>query len=322
MKIGITGGTGGLGIKLVQKLQEKGHEIVLLVRKSSNISYFQGLKNISYIIGDMQEVESLRKFVKDLDVCYHIAAQVNHTTKENYFRINVEGTRRLCNVLLKHNPGCHLIYCSSIVVGDVNIFSKHILSDYTMSKYEAEKVIDSYMEKNQLNITVVYPGYIYGGNDKNFLPNIINMVQSGLKFMVHGGERNVPVIYVDDLCNLFSMCGENPCTIGKKYSSIEEQEQGMHDFIRIVARMLHCSEPKYIYPKSIMILLSKWNHIQAKLFHGKENPMLSMRIINALSKRGCLFTKELNHELGWKQEISLEEGISRAFHDYEKAGGK
>ena len=46
----VTGGTGFIGIPLVKKLHELGHNLKLLVRESSNIAPFEELSKIEYII--------------------------------------------------------------------------------------------------------------------------------------------------------------------------------------------------------------------------------------------------------------------------------
>ena len=54
----VTGGTGFIGIPLVKKLHQLGHNLKLLVRESSNTAPFKELSNIEYITGDVQDISS------------------------------------------------------------------------------------------------------------------------------------------------------------------------------------------------------------------------------------------------------------------------
>ena len=58
----ITGGTGFLGTHLVKKLNSLGYNLKLLIRKNSNISTFQDLKNIEYSIGEVNSIEFGTRF--------------------------------------------------------------------------------------------------------------------------------------------------------------------------------------------------------------------------------------------------------------------
>ena len=91
-KILITGGTGFVGIPLVKKLIELGHELKLLVRETSDISPFEGLQNIKYMIGDVSDIDSLYKAAEKVDLIYHLAGYVKIWAKNRdlYHRINVD----------------------------------------------------------------------------------------------------------------------------------------------------------------------------------------------------------------------------------------
>ena len=63
----ITGGTGFIGIPLVKKLYEAGHKLKLLIRETSDISPFENLKDIEYIIGDLRDIDSIREASSNID---------------------------------------------------------------------------------------------------------------------------------------------------------------------------------------------------------------------------------------------------------------
>lgn len=313
--IGITGSTGGLGRRLTEHLISKGFKLKALVRKTSNVDYLISL-GVELIYGDMNDMDSLMDFIKNIDICYHVAAQVASTTKEQFFEINVQGTKNVCDSILKYNPSCRLIYCSSIVVKNVNFIRRFTLSHYTMSKYEAEKVVNKYI-KSGLMATIIYPGYIYGPNDKNFMPSVIKMLQYGIKFLIKGGEKNVPVVYIDDLCELFYLAGVNEIAIGKKYVSLKENEIGIHEFLKIVAERMNYPFPDKVYPKIPFVIISFVLDKIYRVFRLKKQPKINMRIVGALSNRAKVFNHEAIKDLGWDHKVSVSDGINKTLAWYE-----
>ncbi|MFX1494386.1 MAG: NAD-dependent epimerase/dehydratase family protein, partial [Promethearchaeota archaeon] len=99
-KILVTGGTGFLGVPLVEKLNELGHDLKLLVRETSDLSPFQKLKNIEYVIGDVRDTESLYKAVENVDLIYHLAAYTRMWARDKsiFEDININGTSNIAKI--------------------------------------------------------------------------------------------------------------------------------------------------------------------------------------------------------------------------------
>ena len=355
MIIGITGGTGGLGRRLAEILLAQGYKIRLLVRNTGNLPFFSD-SEIEYAYGNINDTDSLKVFVDNIDVCFHLAAQVGSACKNKMFLTNVEGTKNLCQAILETNPDCRFIYCSSIVVKNLNVyvFNRLFATDYAISKYYAEKVVLQYM--NCIKTTIVYPGYIFGYYDRNFLPAIIKLLRYGLPFFVRGGEKNAPVIFVDDLCDLLIRSFLSDNAIGKKYVSLEKSDIGIHEFIRIVARELGYAYPSKIYPKWPLVVFIKAHECLSKVFKVTKQkhmhmpnytpmpehmhmpnyipmpehmpnytpipehmPKISIRIINALSSRARFYNNAVT-DLNWTQKTTYHDGIQKTLSYYKETG--
>jgi len=306
--IGITGSTGGLGRRLSELLNARGYHLKCLVRKSSNTN-FLNLKNIELVYGDITDEKSLKEFIKGIDICIHIAAQVSSAPKTVLHQINVEGTRNICEAIRLYNHDCRFIYCSSIVVCNYRKIKKYSYSDYTISKYDAEQVVNQYFD--ELKTTIIYPGYIYGPYDRLLIPSIIKMLKDGLPFYVNGGEKNAPVVYIDDLCELFIKCIFDKKAIGKKYVSLEKTDIGIHEIIRVIASLTGYSVPTKKYPKWFARIYMKIN----TLFLGKTT--LSLREINILSNHAKYFNNA--QEIGWKQKTTIADGLIKAINWYNQS---
>lgn len=311
MIIGITGGTSGLGKRLVENLITKGYRVKVLVRPTGQISDLQKW-GAELVYGDINEPDSLIPLITDIDICYHIAAQVAPANKVQLFKINVMGTKNVCEAILKHNPDCRLVYCSSIIANDIRFYNKFLKSSYAMSKYKAEHLISGYIQKHHLQACIIAPGYIYGPYDRNFMPSILKALKHGINFMIKGGEKNAAVVYVDDLCDLFLLAGIKDVAVGKKYIGVKESDIGIHRFLKIVADKMNYPFPQKVYPKLPLLLMALFLDKAYKALGLQSAPRISIRLIDTLSYNPKRFNDNAIRELGWKQQVTIPEGIDRA----------
>ena len=73
MRILVTGGTGFIGRRLVERLLEQGEYIHILCRSSSDISGLDHSR-ISRFPGDVTDQKTVEKAMQNCDRVYHLAA--------------------------------------------------------------------------------------------------------------------------------------------------------------------------------------------------------------------------------------------------------
>ncbi|ABQ25732.1 NAD-dependent epimerase/dehydratase family protein [Geotalea uraniireducens] len=308
LRIGITGCTGALGQRLTELAAAKGHMVRCLVRNTNAAG-----SDIEIVRGDLLNAESLHEFVKDLDVCIHLAAMVSHASKEQYQAINVTGTENLCNALLLHNPGCRLIHCSTISVLRLRRYLKFLSTNYAISKYYAEKKVTWFQKKKGLKAIIIYPGLIFGPYDSKFIPFIAQSLKKGKVFLVSGGERRAPLIFIDDLCELFLLAAENEKAIGGKYVGVGRLEMGIHDFIRLIAEKTGSPIPWLKFPKWLVFPLAMISEGIYSLLGREKPPALTKRAVDILSIN---FAHSCDNDLGWQPKTTVFEGVDQAWHWY------
>lgn len=307
MRIGITGATGTLGKRLTSKLIDEDNRVFALCRNKDSAIVKLG-SSVEFIEGDITKEDTLEPFVKDLDVCIHLAAQVNHADKSRYWEVNVKGTKNLCNAIIETNKKCRLIYCSSIAVLRFN----EMKTNYSMSKAEGEEIVKSMMNKG-LAATIIYSGLIYGPGDNRFVPHIVNGLKSGSIPLVSGGESWAPVIYIDDLCELFIKSSQSEYAIGKSFLGIQQTSAGIHDFIRIIAEQSGYPVPKRKLPKSGLLLIAKVMEWFYSLPFVKGDSPINKRIVDILTINYHPSSFDNEDQLGWKPRVSMKSGIEAFF---------
>lgn len=314
VRIGITGGTGVLGNKLVDLLLREGADIFCFIRKTSDTEYLEN--KVTLCRGSLTDINSLKEFVSQIDICIHLAAQVSPTTKENYYLHNVIGTDNICKAIIEQNSDCRLINCSSIAAYRISGVCKMQFTDYAKSKLAADKLVDYYIKNAKLKATTIIPGMIYGPGKNVFIPTIIENLRNNKLFLVEGGEQYVPLSYIDDLCNLFIMATKDKKAIGQKYFGINYTEKGMHDFIRMIAVKTRCAVPDKIYSKKMLMFKAIIMKQLYSLFKPTKHPNLSIRMVDVLSINYKLNKEQRNNNLGWVPSVDMETGINMVLDQY------
>ncbi len=173
MKILVTGATGLVGINLVRRLIKAGHDVRILLRKSSQTWPLDGLP-LEKAYGDITKPSTLRSAVDGCEVVFHVAGYVNISpfVRHHTESINVEGVRHIVTACLDAGVK-RLVHTSSIAAigygspdnpatenSEWNF--KDLNNPYCDSKYEGEQVVLQAVRNHSLDAVVVNPGYIIG----------------------------------------------------------------------------------------------------------------------------------------------------------------
>lgn len=100
MRIAVTGANGHVGINLCKSLLEIGHQVNALSHQNT-----RGIKGIpvNLFSGDILDSQSIKLFLEDVDVVFHLAARISITGDQDgiVMRTNAEGTHNILNLALE-----------------------------------------------------------------------------------------------------------------------------------------------------------------------------------------------------------------------------
>ena len=197
-KILITGSSGFIGRNIYSYLIGKGHNVVGLAHK--NI-----IKEQKIIRGDILDLASLKKAMKNIDLVIHCAALVGgHWAKEMY-KVNSEGTRNVLDVAI--NAGVkRIVHMSSLAVADEYIdhfgdsedipYPQEFRNHYTSSKIEAERY--ALKKKEDIKIIILRPGWVWGPGDQN-INEFFQMVKDGRFRFIGSGNNLTYFTHIDNI---------------------------------------------------------------------------------------------------------------------------
>jgi nucleoside-diphosphate-sugar epimerase len=311
-RIGITGSTGVLGTRLMEILLLSQADITCLVRENSVIPYDK--TNVKLVYGDLNDLHAIQQFISQIDVCIHLAAQVNFTQKKQYYKINVEGTENICKTIVAINSQCRLINCSSIAAYRMNGFFKAQYTDYAKSKRKADDVVEYYQQHHGLKAAIVIPGLIYGPGRNKFIPTVLEYLKGDNVYLVRGGEKAAPLTYVDDLCDLLVKAAMNDKSDGHKYFAFSATSTGIHDFIQMIAEKSSVQLPRLRkFPKSWLMLRAIVSEYIFHLFNISGIPRYPKRMVDILSINFELDEDKRNNNLDWSPKTDPQTGLDNCF---------
>jgi len=219
MRVLVTGGAGFIGRWVAKKFLQNQHSIYVIDNLSNgqerNLAEFRSELS-EFIQGDIRDGELVSRVFSEckLDVCVHLAAQVNvqHSIDNSYetFDVNINGTRNLLDEARKHQTA--FVQVSTCFVYDTAYTSRAIdeshplnpRSPYAASKLAADFMAIGYHHTYGLPVTVIRPFNVYGpfqrGDAEGGVVSVfIQKVLNNLSLEVYGdGTQTRDLMYVED----------------------------------------------------------------------------------------------------------------------------
>ena len=319
MNILVTGGTGFIGSHLCETLLARNHQVTLLVKPNDDNRWIDSLP-LSRIIADITDKSALPAAVKDVDYVFHLAAALSANDPQEYYRVNVDGTRNLLKACLESpRPPQRFLLVSSVAAmgpsGKHNTYSEDTpcrpISDYGKSKWQAEQ------ELHHLNgilpWTIVRLPLVYGPRSKGGLYSLVRLVNRGIKLLVGNGQTNVA--YVTDIVDGLIAAIESPNTVGQTYLLGEKHPYSMKEVTDAMARAMNKRAITIWLPLQILYLVSPFSELVGRLRH--RVPLIRFRNIAYLKHRYWrVDTSKAERDLGYISRVPLQEGLARTARWY------
>ena len=181
--LAITGGTGFVGARLLDRALAEGHSVRALARRPQ-----PPRDGVTWIAGDLGDAAALDVLVEGADAVVHVAGVVTAPDRAGFVAGNVEGTRAVLAAATREEVA-RFVHVSSLSAREPG------LSDYGWSKAEAERLVAT----SSRDWTIVRPPGVYGPGDLEQL-DLFRLARRGVVPLPPRGRLSV--IAVDDLARL------------------------------------------------------------------------------------------------------------------------
>jgi len=173
MRILVTGASGFVGRHTVDALLRRGLRVRAMVRPSTDISPLAWRDHADVELARVDLFDDLAPLFDGVDAVIHLAARMRGTPQQQR-RVTVEGTQRLLDAMADSSTR-RLVHVSSVSVYDFDACGDRLdehapLFDpatsprdgYAISKLRQERCVRDFADTNDVALTVVRPGLIWG----------------------------------------------------------------------------------------------------------------------------------------------------------------
>ncbi|MFC4599642.1 dTDP-glucose 4,6-dehydratase [Cohnella hongkongensis] len=304
MNILLTGGAGFIGRWVTKRLLDDGHAVWILDDLSNgreaNLEEFRGHPGLkAFIPGSILDEGLLAELFSahSYEICYHLGASINVQDSiddpRTTFNNDTVGTFYILEQCRKHRV--KVVFMSTCMVYDRCTDSTGITelhptkpaSPYAGAKIGAENMVLSYYYAYGLPTVVIRPFNTYGpfqktGGEGGVVAIFIKNKLAGKTLNIYGdGTQTRDLLYVEDCARFVAEAGYSDAVNGEVVNAGLGRDISINELAELVVgdseRIAHV---EHIHPQS------------------------------EIQKLLCDYSKA-SRLLGWKPEVSLEEGISR-----------
>jgi CDP-glucose 4,6-dehydratase len=259
----VTGATGLLGGWLVQGLQQRGADVVCLVRDWTPTSRFVRERMdqaVTVVRGDICDQALIERLLGEYEVqtVMHLAAQtivgVANRNPVSTFQANIAGTWSVLEACRRSPMVQQIVVASSDKAYGAQeqlpyhegmpLQGRH---PYDVSKSCADLIAQSYAHSYQLPVLVTRCGNFYGGGDLNWnriVPGTIRSVLMGQRPIIRSDGQFVrDYLYVEDgvdaIVTLVEALGRDRALAGQAFNFSTESRVTVLEIVQLMLRLLN-----------------------------------------------------------------------------------
>ena len=221
----VTGAEGFIGSHLVQRLIAKKIKVKAFVQYNSfnNWGWLEDLtsaekKKIDIYLGDIRDINSVKKSLKNCDAVAHLAALIaipySYVSPDTYIDTNIKGTTNILQCCREMKVKKIIHTSTSEVYGTakyIPIDETHPLqgqSPYAATKIGADQIALSFYRSFDLPIVILRPFNTFGPRQsaRAIIPTIITQALKKNKIKLGNLNPTRDFNYIDDTVDAFIKC--------------------------------------------------------------------------------------------------------------------
>ena len=333
-RILVTGASGFIGSFIVEEALRRGMQVWAAVRKSSSRQYLQD-ERIRFFELNLSSESELKEQLKDVrfDYVVHAAGVTKCLHKEDFHRINTEGTIHLVKALAAVKmPVKKFVYLSSLsifgAIHEEQPYEEIKETDhpqpntaYGKSKLEAEAFLDKWATEvgnGSFPYVVLRPTGVYGPREKDYFL-MAKSIKGHTDFSVGYKRQDITFVYVTDVVQAVFLALEKGGS-GRKYFLCDGEVYQSATFSDLIIREMG-------HPWCLRIKAPIWI-LRIATFFG-ELIGKATGSVSALNNDKYHILRQRNwrcdieparRELGYEPLVKLDKGVKLTVEWYKEQG--
>ncbi len=316
MKILVTGASGLVGNLIARRLAFEKHAVHALVHDPARNTHAKDVV-AKVVVADLLIPSTLEKALEGVETVVHCAGLVGsgRGNSEDYFRINVEGTRNLLDAA-KSNGVKRFVFMSTAGVYGLNMLKGNVdetmpvrkSNGYPNSKIAAEEIV----RDSGLEYVILRPYWITGGGDRFLIPTVGKMLLNGSFSYLGNGQQEWSLSAVENVAMAAAMTATHP-EAGNQVYNVADATVKVSETVNVIAKALDLPAPtRHASPLS--------TGIRVFLHQSPSDPkhVMTIDLFFPLWRTMTLNAEKIRRELGYQPRIPWQDSVTSGALEWKK----
>ncbi|MFC4908284.1 NAD-dependent epimerase/dehydratase family protein [Actinomadura gamaensis] len=306
----VTGPGGCVGSAVAAALRADGWTVRGLVRRPSDPSLIDQRH-----VGDLTRPASLSGASRGARLVVHTAAMLSDWRPgPRIWQVNRDGTRALLEDALRCGVQ-RFVYLSTVDVfgfnGRTTISERSPrrcpASAYSRSKLAGENLAWSYLRRG-LDVTVVYPTWVFGPGDRHLLPELAGNLRNGRLVHLDHGRAPLELTYSHNLAEAIVLAATTPSAGGEGYVVGDSYGLTTGRFFDLLAEHMGVPPVRRSLGYRTAMAAAALSETAAALRRRPTRPMLTRYAVQSIAA-GTRYDLSRITALGYKPRTNIHEAL-------------
>lgn len=313
----ITGGSGFVGARLIERLVAQGWQVQALARSDAAMRIVER-QGAQAVRGSLDDLASLTRAAQGCRVVIHVAALFKLWGEPADFeRTNVEGTANLLKAAAAASVKRFVqLGAAAVVMGDMAPMlrvdeslprQERAWAPYSASKARSEALVLGANRPGVFDTMVVRPPMIWGAGMPT-LDHMVENVKAGQFRWVGDGSQGMSTAHVDNVCHALELTVHQGRG-GEAYFVSDGEDSTLKEVISKLLLTRGVEPPRASAPLGFVWPMASAMEWIWRTFSRKGEPPITRQMLRLIGAPFTLDIGKAERELGFRPVVSREQGL-------------
>jgi nucleoside-diphosphate-sugar epimerase len=314
----VTGGSGFIGGRLIERLRAEGWSVRALVRSDRSAEAVR-VRGAEPVKGNIADADSIREGAHGCGYAFHAAAHVGDWgPRKDFVRDNVLGTHNALagTAAAGVRRFVHVGTEAALLAGQPLVNADESLplrpdspSLYPSTKALAEQAVRQANRPDEFETVVVRPRFVWGPGDTTVLPSLVNAVKSGQFRWIGGGRHKTSTTHVDNVAHGLFL-GATRGAAGAAYFVTDGEPVVFREFVTKLLATQGIEQPQGELPHALARALAAGGEAAWRALPLPGSPPLTRMALWVSSLECTIDISRARAELGYAPVKQIDEGLA------------